>query len=87
MEGSTLLRKYGNSLHLLLSSVFPEHHWDPSSRKKVPSNWWKQEANQLKFVESFAKQHKLERLEEWYSITPTFFTATPAGMLKHFIYC
>lgn len=68
----TLLR-YGGSLHTLLSSVYPEHKFDPWKFRQVsvsagaaisssPDGW-------RRFCDEIAGYLQLERLEDWYRVS------------------
>ncbi len=66
--GSTLLAKYGGSLFKLLSSVLPQHSWDPL-KFHVNHNHWKLLSNQRAFLEHVATKLNVHTLQDWKYVT------------------
>lgn len=66
--GDTFLSKYDNSLHKALSSLYPDHDWLPWAFESVPRGFWDILENQKKFLDWFAKEAGITKMEQWYTI-------------------
>jgi hypothetical protein len=65
--GEKLLNRYGNSIPLLITSIFPEHKLLPW-KFNLPFNFWKIIENQKQFVEWASEQLKIRELNDWYNV-------------------
>jgi len=71
-QNEDLLKQYGNSLFVALSSVYPEH-----------INIWKDRRNHRAYFEQLAKQLNLSNPDEWYKVKlPDFQAVADTGLLK-----
>lgn len=75
MEGSSILRRYGNSLKNALKSIYPEYKWDDSKFPQVPTGFWKDPAIQKQSLEAIGKKLGVEKLDDWYSVKYIFIPA------------
>ena len=66
--GNGLLKKYGNSVSLLLATALPEYNWEPWKYPVTPKNYWESMKNQRKFVEWAGKELKIKEMSDWYKI-------------------
>ncbi len=58
------------SLPQLLTLVYPEYEWLPwRFQHPVPTGFWKDEGNQIKFVEWAGTQFQIKEMSDWYKIT------------------
>jgi len=68
--GAGLLDKYGGSPSKLISSVFKsKFNWNISHFESLPHNYWNDPQNQYDKLESIGKKLKIEKWEDWYSIS------------------
>lgn len=63
LGGRTLLTKYGESIHLMLKEVYPEHSFD------FMRHYWDIEENQVTLMDRIATKLGYKQLEDWYQIT------------------
>lgn len=68
--GLVLLRRYGDSISTLLTSVYPEFKWDPLKFTRVPHNYWDSKANQRAFLDELGMKLGINSgdTEGWYKI-------------------
>jgi hypothetical protein len=52
----------------LLKSVYSEHEWLEWEFKHVPKNWWKDVANQRKYLDWVSRKLGISQLSQWYNI-------------------
>ena len=67
--GGGLLAKYKDSTFHLLQSVYSEHSWLPWKFKTLPKGYWNKREHQQYFLDWFSKEYKIQKLENWYSVT------------------
>jgi len=58
--GAVLLKKYNNSLSLMLSTLFPEVAFDPLKFSRAPQNYWHDKDNGRRFLEGLAVKSGFE---------------------------
>eukprot|EP01114_Cavostelium_apophysatum_P016562 TRINITY_DN4740_c0_g1_i1.p1 TRINITY_DN4740_c0_g1~~TRINITY_DN4740_c0_g1_i1.p1 ORF type:complete len:576 (-),score=130.33 TRINITY_DN4740_c0_g1_i1:21-1748(-) len=80
--GETLLEYYNGTHAKALPVIYPEHKWRIWKFKRLVNNFWKDKANQRKFLEELAEELKIETLEDWYQIKPAQFGKHGAQMLR-----
>lgn len=66
---SDLLYYYCNSMHLMLQTVYPQHHWLPWLFARVPVGFWDNMDNQREALEWLGKQMKFSKMEDYYNLT------------------
>ena len=64
--GRRLLREYG-SLPSLFSSLLSSFSWEDTKMKK-PQNYWKEERNQKRFLQQFAKEMNIKEEMDWNNV-------------------
>ncbi len=69
--GGSLLNRYNCSLIKLLSSVYPEYHWNVAKFTHVPQRFWDNADNQRAFMDELAKTLNITHHEGWYHVTST----------------
>jgi hypothetical protein len=69
--GNPILEKHANSLPLALSTAYPGYDWLPwkFDHFRVPSNYWDDVKNKIKFLDFASKELKIKELSDWYKIT------------------
>lgn len=80
-RGMTLLNRYGSSIPLLLSSLFPEHDWKPWLFEETPNNFWVSRANRRRYIDWLAEQLGIKKTEDWYRVTYADFERHRGGTL------
>jgi len=68
-NGSSLLRQYKSSARHAVMAVFNEHQWSEWKFDSVPRGWWKNKANQRKFMDWAIKQLNITDFEQYYKLT------------------
>jgi hypothetical protein len=63
-----LIEKYEHP-HKLLSSLYPQKEWLPWKFSQLPSNYWDDVNNQIKFMNWAAKELKIKEMSDWYNVT------------------
>ena len=63
-----VLEIYGNSLTLLLKTVYPEKTWNYFLFKSIPRNYWRSLSNQQKYFDFFIKERNFQSLDDFYQI-------------------
>jgi hypothetical protein len=53
----------------MITSVFPEHHWNLRSFAAIPRRMWKDNVNHRRYLDDIGKSLGVIKLEDWYSIT------------------
>ena len=74
LGGTSLYILYNNSPTHLLTSVFPEHNWQPWKFSKI-SKFWAIDAALFKFMEHIQKQQKMKDLSSWYKISAKVYSS------------
>eukprot|EP01114_Cavostelium_apophysatum_P014087 TRINITY_DN3560_c0_g1_i1.p1 TRINITY_DN3560_c0_g1~~TRINITY_DN3560_c0_g1_i1.p1 ORF type:complete len:697 (-),score=96.12 TRINITY_DN3560_c0_g1_i1:32-2122(-) len=87
--GSRLLKEYGGSPMKLITSVYPDEHWDLSKFRTragaKPANYWKDKDIQRKFFDDLFVKLKLKSMEDWYAVTQEQIQERGGGsLLSHF---
>jgi len=75
--GSSILKKYGNSLRRALQTVYPEFGWEEkrflgASQQifgRAPKGYWKQAGSERTCMDSIAKKLHIDSFEGWYKVT------------------
>ena len=63
-----IIENYYFSLYYSLLHLYPEHHWDVTQFKRMPSNYWTFEENRIKFFEVLKSKLEIDNWEEWYHV-------------------
>eukprot|EP01118_Nematostelium_gracile_P009096 TRINITY_DN3048_c0_g2_i1.p1 TRINITY_DN3048_c0_g2~~TRINITY_DN3048_c0_g2_i1.p1 ORF type:complete len:398 (-),score=57.98 TRINITY_DN3048_c0_g2_i1:17-1066(-) len=70
-NGGGILHQYGGSPQKMVTSLFPEHDWDPMKFGRVARGTWANPASHRDFVNKLAKEFNISNMEDWYNITRT----------------
>jgi len=76
--GSSLLRQYPTFMDLL-SSVYPEHSWNPFKRSQVPHNYWKDVNHQRKWIHDLSNHLNITEINQWNQVSAKDVTNFPGG--------
>ncbi|EFA83458.1 hypothetical protein PPL_03606 [Heterostelium album PN500] len=68
-RGRGLLSVYGDSVYLLLSSLYPEFEWLPWKFDNTPKRFWSDRDNQIRYIKWLARKLEIKQLKDWYRIT------------------
>jgi hypothetical protein len=70
--GSGLLDAYSGSVYKALTKSFPEHLWLPWKFKNPPKNIWRDLGTRRAFVDSVARQKRLDptKVDDWLRLGP-----------------
>jgi hypothetical protein len=60
---------YNGSLLTYLKTMQPDHEWLEWKFIRTPKSFWKEKANQRKFLEWAAKQLKVNKMEDWHRVS------------------
>lgn len=52
----------------MVTSIFPQHNWEPWKFSRVSEGFWKDPNNQRAFFDSLALKRKHKDFTDWYSI-------------------
>jgi hypothetical protein len=63
------MNKFGGSVALAVSSVYPSHEWHVWKFSQVPKGYWEQLSNQRAYFEWLAQQIGVSSLGDWYGVT------------------
>eukprot|EP01114_Cavostelium_apophysatum_P016205 TRINITY_DN4556_c0_g1_i1.p1 TRINITY_DN4556_c0_g1~~TRINITY_DN4556_c0_g1_i1.p1 ORF type:complete len:468 (-),score=106.38 TRINITY_DN4556_c0_g1_i1:76-1479(-) len=66
--GAGLFKIYSNAVEII-TDTYKEHDWKIFRFKKVPSGYWLEKSHQKEYLEHIGRQLKVEKLDDWYSIT------------------
>jgi hypothetical protein len=69
--GLGLLTHYGNSLSLLITSIYSNHKWNQFGFGDFLQTYWGNKDNQRDFLDNLGNQLGLKRIDDWYAITST----------------
>jgi hypothetical protein len=67
--GASVLSLYKGSIFNMLIANYPEHKWDGSHKQRVPTQYWKDKANQLKFFQQLGQKLSILSLSTKLMIT------------------
>ena len=90
LGGGPLLNQYNNSMHALLSAIFPDFTWNPLNFTKAPQNYWGSIENQRNLVLEIGQklgiaQNGSANFEEWYNVSNlTFIEQGGGSLLSHY---
>ena len=62
------LSRYPNFYEAIVN-IYPEYQWNISDYKYLPKNGWKSKEIQKKFLEEYAKQFKIQSMNDWYKVS------------------
>eukprot|EP01118_Nematostelium_gracile_P001311 TRINITY_DN1134_c0_g1_i1.p1 TRINITY_DN1134_c0_g1~~TRINITY_DN1134_c0_g1_i1.p1 ORF type:complete len:375 (+),score=67.80 TRINITY_DN1134_c0_g1_i1:56-1180(+) len=79
--GSSLLQMYHNSPFKMISSLFPDHQWNPVLFSNSPRNMWNRIEFQRAFLDRLATKLNIQTMEDWYTVTRTLLYQQGAGKL------
>jgi hypothetical protein len=68
LDGIGLLNKFNGSPPHLLSTVYPEYEWLPWKFKHLPSKYWNEDKNKIKFLDWAGKQLGIKDYSDWYKV-------------------
>eukprot|EP01122_Echinamoeba_exundans_P017035 TRINITY_DN8836_c0_g1_i1.p1 TRINITY_DN8836_c0_g1~~TRINITY_DN8836_c0_g1_i1.p1 ORF type:complete len:344 (-),score=54.35 TRINITY_DN8836_c0_g1_i1:1059-2090(-) len=60
---------YNNSTSKMITTIFPEHAWNPRSFIATPRRMWKDRSNHRKLLDDIGKALGVTKLDDWYTIT------------------
>jgi hypothetical protein len=69
LDGRGILKKYNESPHLLISSIFSDYEWLPWKFQQVPHAFWEDVNNQRKFVNWVSKELEIKNFDVWYKVS------------------
>jgi hypothetical protein len=69
--GGSLLAIYSNSVKKMLRELYPEHDWLEWRFVKAPAGFWNSHDNQRRFLNWVGSQLGIQRMDEWYKVTPS----------------
>jgi hypothetical protein len=67
-HGGGLLQVYDGSIARMVSTLYPNLDLQLWKAPSCPDEFWMNIRNQRRFLEWFADEHSIERMEQWYSI-------------------
>lgn len=68
--GGLIVLHYGGSMFRALSTIFPEHKWQPWRFDVTPAGFWDDIDNQRRFFEWLGSELNIHQLDDWYNIIP-----------------
>ena len=54
---------------MLLSKIYPNYEWLPWKFKHIPSKYWKDDKNKIKFIDWVGKQLGIKDESDWFKVT------------------
>lgn len=67
---SIVIHQFQGSMSLALTTLFPEHAWEPWKFNRVPPNFWDDPKSRKQFLESFAEFQSIKVWpDDWYSVS------------------
>jgi hypothetical protein len=60
---------YDNSLHKLLTFVYPEYKWLPWKFLDTTEDVWKDANNVSMFIKEVERENSIKELNDWYKVT------------------
>ncbi len=68
-RGGHLLRFYGGSPARAVKDCFPQHEWHEWLFGRVPTGFWDERHNRVRFIRWLAKRLDIRRPEDWQRVT------------------
>jgi hypothetical protein len=68
LGGGGLLQYFGGSLSSSLTSIYPNHNWEPWKFHQIQRGLWKKEKEVQRFVVWLENQLEIKEISDWYRI-------------------
>ena len=69
MGGKWLLKLHGGSVYSVLTNVYPDHHWNPLLRSKLPRNYWSDPFHLRSFFDNLYDKLGYTSMDDWFSLS------------------